>query len=100
MVDLKCEREDCKFNKACNCTANGIDVANTTLCTTYQKSEIPHKHEQDKITQTLIRHNTVVRCCAPCLFENDKHCIANGITVIESKCNKKTCPVCATFLPK
>lgn len=103
MVDLKCEREDCKYNKACNCMANGIDVSKQTECTTYEKSDNPNKHEEDKIPQALIRHNTNVRCVAPCLFENDCLCIANGITVENLTIKNKKgcpCPACATYLPK
>lgn len=103
MVDLKCNKEDCVYNKACNCMAKGIDISKVTECTTYTKSSQPNKHEEDKIPQTLVRHNTNVRCTAPCLFENDQMCIANGITVENLNiCTTKkgTCPACATYLPK
>lgn len=106
MVDLKCQREDCKFNKNCNCMANGIDVTNKTQCSTYIKSEIKNKHEKDKIPQALVRHNTNVRCEAPCLFESNENCVANGITVLSEAQNYSLnrcpagCPACSTFLPK
>lgn len=101
MVDLKCERQNCKFNKSCNCTADDIDVASSTECTTYQQSDNPAKHEKDRIPQALVRHNTNVRCKAECLFARDCECIANGITIenldLGGKCD---CPACCTFLPK
>jgi len=106
MVDLKCKREDCNFNKNCNCMAEGIDVITTTACSTYTPSPDKNKHESDRIPQALIRHNTNVRCTAPCLFESNTECIANGITVLNepekyphSPCTKP-CPCCATYLPK
>lgn len=102
MVDLKCERQNCKFNKSCNCTADDIDVASSTECTTYQQSDNPAKHEKDRIPQALVRHNTNVRCKAECLFARDCKCIANGITIENLDLGKKKCdcPACCTFLPK
>ena len=105
MVDLKCQREDCKFNKNCNCIAKGIDVTKKTQCSTYVPSQTK-KHELDKIPQALIRHNTNVRCEAPCIFESNQNCIANGITVLNCPQNypnnqcPQNCPACSTFLPK
>ena len=115
MVDLKCFKENCRFNKSCNCYAKGIDVDEITICTTFQHSNNPHKHEEDRIPQALVRHNTAVRCFAPCLFNNDGICTANGITVLNEdlkNCNfkqnliknstgfGKNCPCCSTFLPE
>ena len=107
MVDLKCLREDCVFNKSCNCSADKISVSNQTECQSYKPSEQKKKHEIDKIPQTPIRHNTSVSCLAPCLFENCNDCIANGITVLSYPDNVKSPPIppkdkpcCATFLRK
>jgi len=117
MVDLKCFRETCRFNKSCNCYAKGIDIDDITICTTFEGSQNPHKHEKDRIPQALIRHNTITRCQAHCLFNNEGICTANGITIINE--NLKNCkfkqnltkntektlknelyPCCSTFLPQ
>ena len=117
MVDLKCFKENCRYNKSCNCHAKGIDIDSTTVCSTFENSLNPHKHEEDRIPQSLIRHNTIARCEATCLFNSDGICTANGITIINE--NIKNCkikqnlikntdknikndiyPCCSTYLPK
>ena len=117
MVDLKCFKEDCRYNKSCNCHAKGIDINNITTCSTFEHSQNPHKHEEDRIPQALVRHNTITRCNTCCLFNNDGKCTANGITIILE--NVKNCkfkqnliknagktlknehlPCCSTYLPK
>ncbi|MBQ7452995.1 MAG: DUF1540 domain-containing protein [Clostridia bacterium] len=100
MVDLKCSKEDCRFNKAKNCTANKISVDECANCTSYEKSSKPHKHEEDKIPQAFVRHNTNVICSADCLFMRNCICTANGISVIEDIKTSKKAPSCATILPK
>ena len=45
MVDLKCLREDCVFNKSCNCHADKISVSDKTECQSYKPSEQKNKHE-------------------------------------------------------
>lgn len=94
MFDLKCKRQDCQFNKNCNCTANDINVSKLTECETYLKGE--NKKEKDKIPQPPSRKNVNVKCNAHCLFNKECDCIANGISVL----THHDCPECATFMPK
>ena len=101
MYDLKCKRLDCDYNKNWNCTVKHLEIKNDTSCETYQKSEKTQKQENEKvekIEQPAIRKNIEVGCHAECLFYNNTHCSANGITV--QTCDNTYCPNCATFMPK
>lgn len=94
MFDLKCKRQDCTYNKNCNCTATDVNVSNLTECKTYKPGE--NKKEKDKIPQPPARKNINVDCKAKCLFNKECLCIANGISVL----THHDCPECATFMPK
>ena len=95
MFDLKCKRQGCKFNESCNCTAKNINIGKQTECQTYEGT-IKKKKEKDEIKQTAARKNINVDCKANCLFNENNHCIANGISVMT---NDNT-PECSTFMPK
>ena len=95
MFDLKCKRQDCKFNHNCNCTAKNIKVGERTDCETYSESQIPNK-EKDKIAQPAMRKNINVPCDANCLFNKDCICKANGISVMTNDGS----PECCTFMPE
>lgn len=98
MYDLKCNREGCKFNKNCFCSAKQITVGKNAECTSYEASEDYHKKENSKIKQKAIRNNTMVDCKAcGCIFNSDLKCIANGICVATLANN---CPECCTIKVK
>ena len=95
MFDLKCKRQGCLYNESCNCTANNVHVGKKTECQTYKDSGV-NKKEKDEIKQTAARKNINVDCKANCLFNQNNHCLANGISVITHDCT----PECSTFMPK
>lgn len=95
MFDLKCKRQDCKYNHNCNCTARNIKVGRNTDCETYIQTKDQTK-EKDKITQPPMRKNINVGCEADCLFNRNCKCKANGISVMTND----GAPECCTFLPK
>ena len=95
MFDLKCKRQDCKFNHNCNCIAKNIKVGKDTDCETYTKGPNP-VNKQDKISQPPIRKNINVGCDAQCIFNKKCICKANGISVMTNDGN----PECCTFMPK
>ena len=96
MFDLKCKQTNCTYNKNCNCTSKKIDVTKETDCKTYKKSNEAEVGEIEKIGQPPIRKNIEVSCSAQCLFNRERLCIANGITVQ----TENLCPKCCTFEPK
>ncbi len=95
MFDLKCKRQDCKYNHNCNCTAKSIKVGKTTDCETYSLNPNFVK-EKDKIPQPPMRKSIFVGCDADCLFNSNHICKANGISVMT---NDKS-PECCTFMPQ
>lgn len=98
MFDLKCKRTGCVFNKSSNCTAKHIDVSKSTACETYEPSNEVEIGEVSEIRQVPIRKNIEVGCDAKCLFNQNHHCKANGITVQTT--TNKNCPNCCTFQPE
>lgn len=101
MFDLKCKRKGCTYNKNCNCTAKSINVKEDTGCDTYfpsNEKEIGEVENTEKVSQPPIRKNIEVLCGADCLFNHNKHCSANGITV--QTCDNVACPNCCTYQPK
>ena len=98
MFDIKCKRQGCIYNKNCNCTAKDIEVNTKTECKTYEASSNSDTHEVEKINQPPIRKDITVACKASCLFNENQHCLANGITV--QTCDNKSCPNCCTYEPK
>ena len=98
MFDIKCKRQGCLFNKNCNCTAKDIEVDNKTECKTYQAGQESEVGAVEKIGQPPIRKDISVSCKANCLFNDNKKCLANGITV--QTCDNKSCPNCCTYEPK
>lgn len=95
MFDLKCKRQNCKYNENNNCVAKNVKVDKETECKTFE--EVKYKEEQnDVIKQVASRKDTCVDCKADCLFNDHCCCKANGISVLTND-NK---PECSTFLPK
>lgn len=100
MFDLKCKRKGCEFNKNCNCTAKTVEVKQDTSCKTYKPS-IKNLNQEEKIGQPPIRKNIKVDCKAECIFNQNNHCAANGITV--QTCNNvsgENQPNCCTYQPQ
>ncbi|MBQ7467067.1 MAG: DUF1540 domain-containing protein [Clostridia bacterium] len=95
MFDLKCKRQDCKFNHNCDCTAKNVKVGKDTDCETYVPTKSNAK-EEDKILQPAMRKNICVACDANCLFNKKHICKANSISVMTNDGS----PECCTFMPE
>lgn len=106
-MDLKCKKLDCKYNKTFACTRKGIFVTDNCLCSDYEKAqELPPEQKQDVGEDMFIkepkihpyRHNKniCIQCNASCIFNHDKICKSNGITLMEYKKE----PLCCTFMKK
>ncbi|MCL2861435.1 MAG: DUF1540 domain-containing protein [Firmicutes bacterium] len=100
MKDLKCGKKECRFNKGYCCTAKDISITNDTYCSSYDPVEEKRKslfevaHEFAKANYTVDTH---VKCTADCIFEHEKCCTANGITVMSE--DERT-PQCLTYVKK
>lgn len=106
-MDLKCRKLNCKYNKEFSCTKEGIGVSEDCLCGDFEKAtDLPPEQKQNvgkdmfnKVPDIHpYRHNKdiCIKCKAPCIFNNEKTCKANGITVLDWKAN----PLCGTFMKK
>ena len=100
-MDIRCKKTSCKFNESFSCKAKIVKIGNTTTCQSYVKG-----NEVNNFTSKMFevapefansRHILDVNLnCAKtsCLFNSNKKCEANGITVLDEK-NK---PCCITFI--
>lgn len=93
-MDLKCRQLNCKNNDCYCCTCKGIAVTNDGMCASYEEyeGELPPRQQQD-VSRDMFekepkvhpyRHNKKVdiHCdCVNCLFNNDRTCYSNGITL-------------------
>ena len=81
MIDLKCKCTNCTHNHFCNCEADNIMVTKGTRCETFTPSFSKTTEYADEILEPLVRKSVDVDCNAPCLFNKQGTCIANGITI-------------------
>jgi len=94
MKDLKCGLKLCAHNKGYSCCARQITVDKDSDCLTYS----PDKHKNASLFEAGSDFvaadysvDTNVGCAAPCLFQKDHKCVANGITVSNDGQSKATC---------
>lgn len=98
MRDLKCGKIDCKYNKGYSCCSKQIAVDNHTDCVTYSMDETKKRslfEAGNEFVQARFDVDTKVSCSAPCIFNKDSKCTANGITVMGE--NRRDA-VCLTFV--
>ncbi len=100
-MDIRCRKTQCIYNNKYTCTAKEIKINKKILCSTFVKS-----NKQPLDTSRLIFQRAPdyapqreskpkdIFCEANCLFNQDKKCEANGITINELK----NCPYCITYL--
>ncbi|MDR0462350.1 MAG: DUF1540 domain-containing protein [Christensenellaceae bacterium] len=101
-MEIRCKKENCGHNTGCSCKAGSINVDKATHCDSYSpdllKEELTEQHghifqvAESKVKRNL--KNVPLQCNATgCLFNKEKRCNANGITVIDDKGKAD----CATF---
>lgn len=94
MKDLKCGLRECVHNRAYSCRAKQIKVSQKTDCLTYTPSEEKRRASFEAGEDFAVRDYSVdtrVGCDAACVFNKDKVCFANGITVIGDKSADALC---------
>lgn len=100
-MDLRCRKTQCLYNHKYTCTAKSIKINKKIICSTYVKR---NKEEPDTSRFIFDRapdyapqresKTADIECCANCLFNQNKCCEANGITV--NSIGEK--PYCVTYL--
>ena len=105
-MEIRCKKEDCKFNTGCSCKAGMLEVDNKHHCATY--SNDPLKEElikeegsifevADKIAPNHLL-NVPLECAAKnCLYNKSSQCHADGISVIDVDEDSGDVADCATF---
>lgn len=104
-MDLKCNKTMCLYNKKYCCYAKEITILKETECGTYEKDQDKNPKDLQDVSKDMFeaapdissfRHikDIKVNCKANCIFNNEGHCKANGITILE---NKKA-GICGTFV--
>jgi hypothetical protein len=94
MKDLKCGLKECRFNKGYCCCADCITVDPIADCTSYEPLESKRRslfEAADEFIPANYSVDTQVKCAAPCIFNKDKVCRANGITVMNGEAGDAVC---------
>ena len=98
MKDIKCGLKDCKYNKGYCCCAKAIDVSGHTDCLTYTPDE-KKRNSLFEAASDFVPANysvdTCVHCDAKCIFNKDRQCHSNGITVMREG---GTDVICLTYI--
>ena len=100
MKDLKCGLKLCSHNKGYSCWAKAITVDRDTNCLTYSPDEskkISMMEAGSDFVSSNYSVDTSIGCAAPCIFQKDYKCIANGITVAK---DEDTSASCFTFVKR
>ena len=106
-MDLKCKKLNCKSNDRYSCMRDGICVAENCECASFEEADHLDEGQMQDASKNMFetaidyhpyRHkkNVDIECGADCLFNNNRRCKANGITV----CNCQSCAICTTFIKK
>lgn len=102
-MDIRCRKQDCKFNDRFTCRAKSLNVTPRGDCAVYQKTDKKVTDTTKKLFSNLPEYapqrdvkNFKIECDAPCVLKKDGRCIANGITINDWK--EK--PVCMTIVKK
>jgi len=94
MKDLKCGLKICAYNKGYCCCAKTIRVGANSECLSFspdtQKQASQFEAGSDFVSANY-SVDTSVACTAPCLFQKNDRCIANGITVMSDAESSATC---------
>lgn len=100
MKDLKCGMTECEHNKGYGCCANCISVESSSVCASYSPDKDHRKNyfeageDFEPINYSV---DTKIKCNADCVFNRDKSCISNGITMMGEE-NQHA--LCLTYIKK
>ena len=104
-MDIKCRKTSCKYNNAYTCVAKSINIGQCAECDTFDadmnkkaKDFSKNMFEADTENYSNSRHIKDVHLSCDkldCLFNKDKYCSANGITVIDEGEGQTAC---STFI--
>ncbi len=104
-MDIKCRKTSCVHNHGYTCRAKEVNIGTHTECDSFNADATKNAEdfsknmfEADTENYANSRHIRDVRLTcdkSKCLFNKDKRCSANGITVIDEGKGRANC---ATFI--
>ena len=104
-MDIKCRKTSCMYNNSYTCCARNVNIGIGTECDSFEADENKkakdfsrNMFEADTENYANSRHIREVKLTCDkceCLFNKEKHCSANGITVIDEGRGQTQC---ATFI--
>lgn len=102
-MDIRCRKTDCEFNERLTCNSKEILIDNNIVCKSYIKVAEKARDISKQIFEETpeigdYKHNKdmCLKCKAECIFNKNKECIANGITLNDID----DIPKCITFSKK
>ena len=102
-MDIRCRKQDCKYNDRFTCRANSLLVNKVGDCEVYEKTEKEVVDTSKKLFSEIPKYapqrdvkHFKIECNAPCILKKEGRCIANGITINDWQ--EK--PVCMTIVKK
>ena len=100
-MDIKCRKTSCKFNHGYTCKAREVNIGSHTECDSFDADSTKPAEdfskkmfEADAENYKNSRHIRDVKLSCDkceCLFNKEKCCSANGITVIDEGLGKACC---------
>ncbi len=105
-MDIKCRKTSCKFNNSYSCEARGVCITRDTECGSFEPDNSKPAVDFSKnmfeadMEYSNSRHicNVNLECnSCDCLFNENKKCMANGITVIDEGQGQTAC---GTFIKR
>ncbi len=102
-MDIRCRKTDCKYNEGLVCKSDKTKIEPNLNCSIYKKdiakqTDISKNIFEGDYKIAPYKHNKklCLECDADCLFNKNKNCIANGITINDVEDN----PLCITYMKK
>jgi len=102
-MDIKCRKTSCTHNNSYTCMAHKIEIGKNAACNTYENDSTKqhdfskNMFEADTEHYANSRHicDVKLRCDkTTCLFNKEKQCNANGITMLDDNDSTQ----CGTFI--
>lgn len=103
-MEIRCKKDDCKHNTGCSCRAGEIRIDRGEHCASYVRNQLKDNLIRengnifavaDDMAKQHLRTVPLACCAKECIYNKERRCHANGITVVDGK--NDTCADCATF---
>lgn len=98
-MDIRCRKCDCQNNNKQTCKLKSFDISQKAACQNFECSATKSGKDCVNIFEQTIElapyitaKKKKVRCGAEsCVFNDQTHCISNGLTILNDKKETATC---------